>query len=161
MAPVVEPKGHVAVLLHFEHHNVSQGMNDPGPYVNTVARLWRKAGELLVHGSVHDGLPHSLRRYGGLQARIDAGLGPGLQDYPCFGLSGISRRNEVPVRIRWVHLHGETPPHVEKLQQQRKTTELSVQLTQQLLRGLLQHSRYGLSFEDSIRNQAGMIIPIA
>src|SRR6202047_3216210 len=136
-------------------------MNSPGPYEDTVARLWRKAGQLACDCSVLDCLPQN--RCGGErpQARINASLWSLFQDHPCFGLSGITRRKKILICIGWMHLNRETLAHIEEFQQQRETTEVSRQLTQQLLRRLLQHSCDSLSLEGSIRDHAGMVVPIA
>src|SRR5580700_891339 len=113
-------------------------MNGPGLYEDTIARLRRKAGQLVRYGSVLDGLPQNLSGYGGFQARVDARLGSRFQNHPCFGFASVARRNEVLVRIGRMYLNRKALSHIKELQQQWEPIEVSGQSTEQLLRRVLQ-----------------------
>ena len=65
------------------------------------------------------------------------------------------------MRIRGMHLDREHFTRVEELQQQRESAETLGQLSQQLLRRLLQQLTDGPPFERSIGNLAPMVIAVA
>ena len=62
---------------------------------------------------------------------------------------------------RGMHLDREHFARIEELQQQREPAESPGQLSQQLLRPLLQQLTDGPSFERSIGNVARMVIAVA
>jgi len=53
MSPVIKAKGHVAVLLNFEHHDVAaESVNRSSLQENAVAGLWSELCELVHHRPV-------------------------------------------------------------------------------------------------------------
>ncbi len=119
MAPVVQTEGNVTILLNFKHHDVvTQGVNCPRWYKNTVAGLRGEAGETIRQRAVG----HSLAQVFGSGARPQAGINPAccrcLQHYPCFGLWCLPRGYQIHIRCHGMHLDREHFMGVEELQQQ-------------------------------------------
>ena len=162
MVPVVQAKRHVAVLLHFKHHDVAaQRVNGPGRYEDAVAGLRSEACEVVRHRSVRERPPQIVCRGAWLQARVDAAFWPRLQHHPGFGLPGLARRQQVRMRIRGMHLDREHFARVEELQQQRESAETPGQFSQHLLRRLLKQLADGPPLERSIGDAARMVIAVA
>src|SRR5580704_6567330 len=98
-------------------------MNRPSPYEDDICGFWREAGQLICHGAVCDCLPQADRGGARFQTRENASLAPAFHDDPCFRLARIAGRDEMRVRIRWMHLDRKPRPHVEELQEQGETIE--------------------------------------
>ena len=75
-----------------------------------------------------------------------------------FPVSPAGRQLRLP--IRGMHLDREHFTRIEELQQQREPAESPGQLSQQLLRPLLQQLTEGPPFERSIGNAAWMVIAV-
>ena len=130
MAPVVQAKRHVAVLLNLEHHDAAtQRVDRPSRQEDGVAGFRREAREATGHRSVRERLPQIGFRGAWLQACLDAAVWPRLQHDPRFGFAGLARWQQVRVRIRGMNLHREQLTCVEELQQQRESAESPGQLS--------------------------------
>jgi len=73
----------------------------------------------------------------------------------------LARWQQVRIRLRGMHLDRKHFMYIEKLQQQRESPEAPGQLSQYLLRKLLQQLTDGLSLENSISDAALMVVAIA
>src|ERR1019366_530206 len=162
MAPVIKAKRHVAVLLNLEHNDVAaQRVNRPSRQENAVAGLRSEPCEVVRYHPIRERPPQIVGSGAWLQARIDAALGPRFQHDPCFSLPGLAHRQQIRVRIPRMDLNREHFTRVEELQQQWEPAETPGQLSQHLLRELLQQLTDGSPFERSIGNVARMVIAVA
>ena len=87
--------------------------------------------------------------------------GPSLQHDPCFGFRRLARWQQVGIRVSGMHLDRKHFTCIEELQQQWESTEASGQLSQHLLRELLQQLTDGSAFERSVGDSALMVIAVA
>src|ERR1017187_1592034 len=136
-------------------------MNCPGRYEHAIPGLRHEARQLGWHSSVGDGLAQVLLAAASFQAGVHASLGSFRKHYPGFVLSGVASRNELLVGIRWMHLDREPLCHIEELQQQRETTEVSGMSAQQSLTRLIQQLSDSLALQMSISDNAGMFVAVA
>ena len=75
MAPVVQAKRHVAVLLNFEnHHAAAQSVYRSSRYEHAVTGFGSEACEMVRHSPVCERVPQNIRRGAWFQARIDAAI---------------------------------------------------------------------------------------
>jgi len=116
---------------------------------------------MVLHSAVVYCATQALRYCRGRQARIDAAFGSILEDHPRLGLSRLSFWDEACCRIGRMHLHREPFPHIEKLQEKRKSREPPGQFSHELPRRLLQQFIERLPLERALRDQARMVFPVA
>ena len=161
VVPIVEPKRHVAVFLHFKNDHVAQRVNRPSRHENAIPEFRAETCEVVRNRLVGDCPPHIVGRAARLEARVDAAFGSRFQHHPGFGLAGFAGRQIVGLPIRWMHLHREHAAYIEELQQQREAAEASGQFSQHLLRRLLEQLPKGPAFERAIGDETGMVVAVA
>ncbi len=87
--------------------------------------------------------------------------GPFFQNHPCFGFSRVARRDQFLIGIGWMDLNGERLSHIEKFQQQRKPGVVRRELAKDMFRRLLEQMPEGTTFEQSVRDNAGVTLAVA
>ena len=91
MAPVVQAKRDVAVLLYLEHHDVAtERVHRPGRQEDALAGLRSEHATCSASVPLAERPPQIVGRGPWLQARIDAAVYPRLQHDPCFGLPALA-----------------------------------------------------------------------
>jgi len=148
--------------LNLEHHHAAaQGMHRSSGQEDRVAWLGSKVCKLVRHRSLRERPPHIVRGCPRLQAGIDTAFRPRLQHHPSFRFPALTRRQQVHMRIRGMHLHREHFPCVQELQQQWESAPTVGQSSQHLLGVLIQQFADRAPRQRSVRNAAGMVFAVA